>query len=312
MKKIYILSGLKINKAQWNADFSGLARRDSDGNIFATDKARKYSIRQELLLNNENILIRKRYDDNAKTMSLQNILKDVTGSKITEKNIKEEIEKLFLTHIDLRIFGFIINPSPGININAHGSFQIYFANDIYKEETEDIIMNITSFKTSGTENGDATLGSQAVIDKGYLNYTICIQPEIYKNQFKKIVDFNKPEFQDENGDIDQNKVDTFIEEKFEDDLNKFLDVINTDVTNTISCTKNSVNNIYNVIVVMQDTTSSLDVLALEQISIDANENLDLSNVKKIYDNSNSIESIKVLKSDILKVSDFETEELVKD
>lgn len=306
MRKIYIASGLKIEKGQWNTGFDNMARRDSEGDIFATDKSRKYSLRQELLLNGEKVLIRKRKDE-GQYMSLSNILKKELSVPYNKNNWKESVQELFLKNIDIRLFGFIINPK-GFSANAHGSFQLSYAKDVKKTYTEEIILDITSYKTSKETNEDmTTIGKQIIIDKGYLNYTIAINPNTYKKEFLNNVNFKEiPEtlFLDDNDELDMGRVDDYIAEYFKKDLGLFLEALRTDVTNTSSCLKNGANNLYNVIVTMNDNKSAINENLFSSVVIE-NDNIDFTNtLAAIIESKNKIEKIQIEIASEINISEF--------
>lgn len=276
MKKSFILSGLAINKGQWNSNFEGLARRDANGNVFATDKARKYTIRKELELNGNKVLIKKHHNTDEGISSVKS-LKNILGYYNCKKN--EDVKKLYKEFIDLRIFGFILNAGK-VNVNAHGSFQIYLANDIKKEYTEELFLDITSYKPSKDIDAKATIGNQVLIDEGYLNYTICIQPNIYFKEAERILgkDYNEKE----------------VKKQFELDKIEFIKAINNDVTNTNSCTKNGVENFYNIVIDMKDSNKSLDKLNLEKIEVESKDKVQVdfkNTLDVIIHNKENIENV---------------------
>ena len=298
MKKKFIISGLQIEKGQWNTDFDMFARRDNEGKVFATDKSRKYSIRQELLSNGENILIRKHKSDTNDYLSLSNILKE-KGATLNKKTVDSEISKIFNTHLDLRIFGFIINPS-GHNYSEKGAIQFQYANDIKNGYTEEILNDITSYKTSTEKNESmTTIGKQNIIDNGFLNYTITVEPNAYSSSYKN---YNK----------DASEVE--IKNQFNEDVSKFLSSLNTDVTNLNSAAKSGVTNLYNVIVTMKNDTSSLDKSLLGTVNVSKENNaisIDFVNtLNAIKEVKEKVESVEVVysqameKSGILFLNDF--------
>jgi len=270
MNKSYILSGIEINKGQWNADFSMMARRDTDNKIFATDKSRKYSLRQELILNSHNVLIKRHEsEEKGKYKSLTNILKSY-GLFKNEKNQPKDLKEIFHTFIDTRLFGYILKKH-----NAHGSFQIYYANDIYEDETNDMILDITSYKTSNeTDESMTTVGKSVIIDKGFLNYSICIQPNIYLKEAKNIL----------GDDYDEKE----IKKLFESDKSEFLEALNQDVSNLNSCSKNGTYNLYNIVVDMVDENKSLDLNTLQKIKVSTDDdkvNINLENTLSVLEQS---------------------------
>jgi Cas7 group CRISPR-associated protein Csh2 len=299
MKKMFIISGLQIDKGQWNTDFDMFARRDNLGKIFATDKARKYSIRQELLANGENVLIRKHKTAANEYMSLSNILKS-KGATLNKKNISTEMTEIFNSHIDLRLFGFIINPS-GFNFSEKGAVQFQYANDIKNNYTEEIISDIISYKTSGEKDeAMTTIGKQNVIDIGFLNYTITVEPNSYVSSFRN---YNK------------GTSDDTIENNFNTDVSAFKEALNTDVTNLNSCAKAGVSNLYNLIITMKNSNSSLDKGLLGSVIVEKTEdnviNIDFSNsieaIKEVKENIDNIEIVYskgMEKAGLLKLNDF--------
>lgn len=300
MKKQFIISGLQIEKGQWNTDFDMFARRDNQGKVFATDKSRKYSIRQELLSNGENILIRKHKNEANEYLSLSNILKS-KGATLNKKSIDKEMTDIFNSHLDLRLFGFIINPS-GFNYSEKGAVQFQYANDVKKGYTEEILNDIISYKTSGEKDeAMTTIGKQNVIDNGFLNYTITIEPNTYLSSYRNY-----------NG---ESIGEAEIEVQYNKDVSKFKDALNTDITNLNSCAKAGVTNLYNVVVIMKNNTSSLDKSLLGLVEIDKTDdsiiNIDFKNtlsaIEEVKDNIKSIEVVYskgMERAGVLNLNDF--------
>ena len=144
-KKIFINSGIKIEKGQFNTDFNNQARRTEDGKIFATDVSRKYSIRQNWLLSGNKVLIRKHELPEGKAKSLVNILNEHDiKKKITSKDFYDKIKDFK----DTIPFGYVI-ATKDINEKAKGSIQINMANDINTKYTIEQVLDITSYKPSG-------------------------------------------------------------------------------------------------------------------------------------------------------------------
>ena len=70
MKKVFGVSFVRVENGNFNAGFDGLARTDFEGNFFATDKARKYSLRQDFFNNQKEVLIRKHKTKDGKAIDV--------------------------------------------------------------------------------------------------------------------------------------------------------------------------------------------------------------------------------------------------
>ena len=92
MNKVFGLSYIRVENGSWNNSFDGIPRMDFDGTFFATDKARKYSLRQDFLNNGNKVLIRRHKTSEGSFKSLDNILLDYQINK-KEKTSNKKIIK---------------------------------------------------------------------------------------------------------------------------------------------------------------------------------------------------------------------------
>lgn len=312
MNKTIILSGISLEQTQWNADFTGHARRTNEDKIFATDKARKYAIRQEALLHGENVLLRRRQQENLKFMSLEQILKLGNGGKIiNDKNAPEALDKIFRENFDLRVFGFLLTINKVSGTNATGPFQVEYANECYSGETVEGVHDIISFKTSEVdsekaeeqkangkeqvEKGTTTIGKEIRIEESALNYVFHINPRIYEDNFRKYAKFDE--------EMDDTDILNDITANFYSDLDKFKTIINTDVSNTMSCSKVGSNNLYNLIITMKDEERTIDASNLKNVRTEKKDGIwiiDFSRLKTSLENDNIL-SIQLMKQPSAKV-----------
>lgn len=100
MNRVYGVIGIKSIMANWNADFSGYPKTISDGSIFGSDKALKYSIKKYWQDMGYKILYIKSFKTDKgkiRPRSLEERYNQVFDTTLTKKDDSEVILKnLFL------------------------------------------------------------------------------------------------------------------------------------------------------------------------------------------------------------------------
>lgn len=241
MSRIFGLSFLRTELSNWNNGFDGRSRRDSEGKIFATDKARKYSIRQDLINAGHKVLIvAEKEIDSGKYMSLEAKLKKELGAKYTIKDI-------FETFIDVRLFGAVIAVK-GNNFGFTGPVQILFAKDQYIDSNGDysgqeLYLDITSY-LPGKSAEQTTIGKMNVLEKAFYAYPLIIDFNIYK---KNILEAKL--LTNENDIIDL----------FEKDIAILKESLSYDVTTLNSCSKMGSTNFFNIFITTKNSNDMIDL-----------------------------------------------------
>lgn len=190
-KRVYGVIGVKSIMANWNADFTGYPRTTSNCEVFASDKALKYPMKQMWKKDKNNkLLYVKTFMADFKPMGIDtkfknefNIeLKNCDDKKVKKEDVekyKTEIMKKLFSCIDVKQFGCTFAPATkGNNLSITGAVQIAQGFNKY-EETCPQVMKISS--PFPTEEGDASssLGTKIVSNEAHYAYHFAINPDAY-------------------------------------------------------------------------------------------------------------------------------------
>ena len=107
-KRVYGCAIVKAINSNYNADFSGQPRTLSDGIVYATDKAFKYSIKKYLkdAYENVDVFYMKTLNDNLNPRSLDERYENLFGAIPKDKTkIKKNIPKGLFQLVTLLFFG---------------------------------------------------------------------------------------------------------------------------------------------------------------------------------------------------------------
>jgi len=126
--------GLLIVKSQnssFNSDFSGLPRRlpDSNGTIYATDKALKYCVRNYLHCKQEKVFVWRRFKKDFTPCNIDENYEQCFGTKPDEE--KQKIISTLLSATDVRLFGTTY--AGATNVSLTGPIQISYGVNKFEE-----------------------------------------------------------------------------------------------------------------------------------------------------------------------------------
>ncbi len=194
--RVYGIIGIKSIMANWNADFTKRPKTLSNGDIFGSDKALKYSIRKYWVDNGEKVLYFKSFkidnkgDEKGKLQPLdlgerynQVFAPAVVGEKTSSNEV---LENLFAA-VDIMNFGatFAVKKQ---NISITGVVQINQGFNKYSEtqtETQDIL---SPFRNSTNADADASsLGNMTFTDEAHYFYGFSVNPQNLNN-YKSILE----------------------------------------------------------------------------------------------------------------------------
>ncbi len=99
--RVYGLAGISANMSNWNADFTGRPKTVSDGTIFGSDKALKYSVKNywvnqgEAVLYYKSFILPEKGSDKEKLQPKDLIERyhEVYGVEVTDKSSSREVLK---------------------------------------------------------------------------------------------------------------------------------------------------------------------------------------------------------------------------
>ncbi|MGU8835657.1 type I CRISPR-associated protein Cas7 [Clostridium perfringens] len=202
MKKnmVYMLIGIRVRMAMWNASFSKYAKQNSMGEEYGSPQALGFAIKEQLHRDGYNILYRKQVNDKG-VMDLKAVFESKIGSVNkalkTEKDVKEILFKKFT---DIVNFGTTFTAKGYPSFGVTGAVQIGVAQNKFKG-TETIVNDMLpcfsaeNAKKKKDEKDDEkltsnTLGEQILLDKAHFLYDVTLNPFQYKDLVKELDDFN--------------------------------------------------------------------------------------------------------------------------
>lgn len=178
---------IKAINSNYNADFSGQPRTLPNGQVYATDKALKYTVRNYLKDNytKEKVFYFKRLNEEMKPLSLDHaytyVFPEHKDLDVKNKDTKSIVIKDILSCIDIRLFGstFAKKAKGGnIAISIHGPVQINHGVNIWNEGnifSEQITSPFNSKEDSSNEQ--TTIGRQSKLEEGHYVHHFSINPK---------------------------------------------------------------------------------------------------------------------------------------
>lgn len=190
-KRVYGIIGISSIMSNWNADFSGYPKSLSDGRVYGSDKALKYTMKKMWEAAGKNILYIKSMkfsekDGSLIPKSLSERYGELFGNLKAASGVKEVATNL-LKATDVKHFGATFAESKN-NISITGAVQ--FGQGLNKyEETQAEEQNILSPFRDSSKDGDgeaknSTLGTKIVSDEAHYFYPFVINPSAYRNYEK--------------------------------------------------------------------------------------------------------------------------------
>lgn len=180
--------GIVSRMANWNADFTGLPKTTSDGKIFGSDKALKYSIKRLWELNGEKVLYIRSYK----------LEKGKEGEKLQPRDLQERYQQLFgesvskdstivlkrlFSCVDVMNFGATF-AFGGQNLGLTGVVQIGQGFNKYTEtniEVQDILSPFRNSNEKSLENDATSIGKKIMVDEAHYIYPFTVNPNHYES-----------------------------------------------------------------------------------------------------------------------------------
>lgn len=187
-QRVIGLIGIASRMANWNADFSGLPKTTSEGNIFGSDKALKYSMKRLWDLNGEKVLYIRSYRVN----------KGKEGEKLQPQALQERYQQLFeeavskdsvtvlkrlFSCVDVMNFGATFAVE-GQNIGLTGAVQIGQGFNKYEDanvEVQDILSPFRNSNEKSQENDATSIGKKIMVDEAHYIYPFTVNPNHYES-----------------------------------------------------------------------------------------------------------------------------------
>lgn len=187
--------GISSVMANWNADFTGRPKCTSDGDIFGSDKALKYSIRRYMNNNGYKVLFFKSYKADGKEEKLQpkdlnERYAEIFNSKVDKQTSSKEVLKNLFSAVDVMNFGATFAVADQ-NISLMGVVQIGQGFNKYEDSTSEVQDILSPFRNSKKGEADAsTLGKQIISNEAHYFYSFSVNPRNYDEYKGLIDDFN--------------------------------------------------------------------------------------------------------------------------
>lgn len=184
-KRVYGVIGVKSVMANWNADFEGNPKSISDGRVFGSDKALKYTIKKMW------------QDEGEKVLYIKSFKEDEKDKKMRPRSLKERYEYIFdvadlskqkessvvlknlFSAIDVKSFGATFAES-GNNVGITGAVQIAQGFNKYEDSQTEEQQILSPFRDGTKTDADqSTLGTKIVSDEAHYAYHFAINPDVY-------------------------------------------------------------------------------------------------------------------------------------
>lgn len=185
--RVYGFAAVKAINSNYNADFSGQPRTMPNGQVYATDKALKYTVKHFLKDNypKQKVFYYKRLNEEMKPLSLDhayiNMFPEHKNLDAKKKDTKSIVIKDILSCIDIRLFGatFAKKASGGnIALSIHGPVQVNHGVNVWHEGniySEQITSPLNSKEDSS--NDQTTIGRQSKLEEGHYVHHFSVNPK---------------------------------------------------------------------------------------------------------------------------------------
>lgn len=211
MNRVYGVIGIKSIMANWNADFSGYPKTISDGTVFGSDKALKYSMKKYWDDMGKRVIYIKSFktgkDGKLTPRSLEERYNQVFNTTLTKNDPSTEVLKNLFSAVDVKAFGATFAEADN-NIGITGAVQIGQGFNVYKDSSSQEQQILSPFRSDKKKKDDkkakssedekdeekedkkveeakqSTLGTKIVSDEAHYLYPFYINPTAYKNYEK--------------------------------------------------------------------------------------------------------------------------------
>lgn len=198
------LIGIVSRMANWNADFEGLPKTTSNGDIFGSDKALKYSMKRLWQEEGEKVLYIRSYkmagikdkkaakakkdeadqkpEKNAEKLqprSLAERYQHIFGEEVS-KSSREVLNRLFQC-VDVMNFGATFAEKEQ-NVSLIGPVQIGQGFNKYEHtrvETQDILSPFRNSNDKSVDKDATSIGKKKTVDESHYIYPFSVNPKHY-------------------------------------------------------------------------------------------------------------------------------------
>ncbi len=204
-KRVYGVLGISSMMANWNADFTGYPKSMSDGTVYGSDKALKYTMKKMWENEGEKVLYIKslRISDKTNTI-VPRSLKERYEQIFEVEDLKKEkdadkVLKNLFSAVDVKNFGATF-AEEGSNISITGAVQFGQGINKYEEtvaEEQQILSPFRDSKVKPSKNNESssdeaknsTLGTKITSDEAHYFYPFVVNSLAYKG-YEEMKDAN--------------------------------------------------------------------------------------------------------------------------
>jgi len=171
---------VKAVNSNYNADFSGQPRTLPSGQVYATDKAFKYTLKNYIkdVYSGEKVFYFKRLNEDFNPLTLEKTYQEVFPDSQGDKKL---VAKDILSCIDVRFFGatFAMKANKGnIAISIHGPIQINHGINIWHENNIFSEQITAPFSSPGEKDKEmTTIGRQSKLEEGHYLHHFSVNPK---------------------------------------------------------------------------------------------------------------------------------------
>lgn len=177
--RVYGVIGIGAYMSMWNADMNGGPKTTINDEMYATDKALKYSIKNLWRCQGENILYFKHRDINYELLNLAQIYTQKFNEALPKDKDKDKYTKVLnniFKCIDVRNFGatFAVDK---INLGLTGVVQICQGMNKWYDSNVVTADIMSPFVNSKKEEASMTsLGTKNMVDEAHYFYSLTVNP----------------------------------------------------------------------------------------------------------------------------------------
>lgn len=186
-KRVYGIIGISSKMSNWNADFTGYPKSLSTGEIYASDKALKYTMKKKWLEEGRKVVYIKSYIVKEKGKLIPKTLKEryeqVFGCEL-KSGESEKVAKNLFKAIDVKNFGATFAETKN-NISITGAVQIsqgmnkYLDPDIILQDILSPFRDPKAEEKKKKEARNSSLGNKIITDEAHYFYSFVINPLSY-------------------------------------------------------------------------------------------------------------------------------------
>lgn len=175
---------VKAINSNYNADFSGQPRTLPNGQVYATDKAFKYTIKNYIkdVYTGEKVFYFKRLNNDFNPLTLDDAYATVFPDNKETKD-KKIVAKDILSCVDIRLFGATFakkgkTKDSNVAISIHGPVQINHGINVWHENNIFSEQITAPFSSPGEKEKEmTTIGRQSKLEEGHYLHHFSVNPK---------------------------------------------------------------------------------------------------------------------------------------